>query len=809
MLYDVYKKSDQIPESLGEAFSRFTNGYTNYKIDQEGIPVSPEDLKYWNLLLEYLAFEMLRSPDPHDPGLIISESEAASKLTRYLRTNAIDPIQAQVLFRNLLKYHLLQKSNKDEVSFCHQLIQEYYAAQYLRQHLSGLTNEQLKRDYLNYLKWTEAIALMLAFVEQKKQALRVVELALEVDLMLGARLAGAVIFKHQISSVALINNVKISKASRVLFLQRKHLIKVPDWLKVALLEETQSVETFPFLRKLLKSLEPSVRASTAYAIGRLGDKDAELDLIELQKDPDSHVRHAAKSALWNIESEEVAPKFFFKERPELLGLRNGRTQARTTLEESQKEEIQLERDRYLADLRRSLDSSESELRRNAVIEIGRQNFSEALPQLLELVRDPDIWVRRNVVRVLGKLGNANTAPKLLELIGDSDSDVVEETCEALGKLGNKVAILALIHVLEENPAFRVRQSAAKALGKLSDERAIPCLTISLEKDDSPYVRWEIAQSLANLGDFRAIPLLSAGLTESSRDIRIEAIKSLAKLKSPETQVPALKALKDPDIVVRDIATKIMIEIGDKRAILQIASLLKDSNLDVGWTAGEILKKVDISLTAELLSRLTKLLPSDSGRQAFVVIRAIQPRCKYYNHKIWQEAIQSQEQAHSSRHITHPSPSDLLSKIDQATQQIDRRTQQMADQPKYHFPNAQKVQIFERVGTYNENNYLTDSDTEAAIADLQTLLTQLQTQHPQVTTEPQALAIIDAEFTEIKRSNPHRLVTLRQQLLNPERHLQATKAAFGEFAKHYLEESVWAKMIITYLDKLSEEPNHGA
>jgi hypothetical protein len=97
----------------------------------------------------------------------------------------------------------------------------------------------------------------------------------------------------------------------------------------------------------------------------------------------------------------------------------------------------------------------------------------------------------------------------------------------------------------------------------------------------------------------------------------------------------------------------------------------------------------------------------------------------------------------------------------------------------------------------------------AIADLQTLLTQLQTQHPHVTTETQALAIIDAEFTEIKQSKTHKLATLRKQILNPERHLQATKAALGEVAKHYLEESVWAKASLTYLDKLSEEPVRGA
>jgi hypothetical protein len=113
---------------------------------------------------------------------------------------------------------------------------------------------------------------------------------------------------------------------------------------------------------------------------------------------------------------------------------------------------------------------------------------------------------------------------------------------------------------------------------------------------------------------------------------------------------------------------------------------------------------------------------------------------------------------------------------------------------------------DQIGT--QNQYINDPEVQGAIADLQTLLTQLQTQHPHVTTETEAIAIIDAEFTEIQQSKTHRLATLRQQLLNPERHLQAIKATLGEVAKHYLEESVWAKASLTYLDKLSEQPNHG-
>ena len=56
---------------------------------------------------------------------------------------------------------------------------------------------------------------------------------------------------------------------------------------------------------------------------------------------------------------------------------------------------------------------------------------------------------------------------------------------------------------------------------------------------------------------------------------------------------------------------------------------------------------------------------------------------------------------------------------------------------------------------------------------------------------------------------HQMSLLKRQLLNPDRHLQATKATLIEVAKSAYEKSLIVKAIIPYLDKLSEEPNHGA
>jgi hypothetical protein len=139
---------------------------------------------------------------------------------------------------------------------------------------------------------------------------------------------------------------------------------------------------------------------------------------------------------------------------------------------------------------------------------------------------------------------------------------------------------------------------------------------------------------------------------------------------------------------------------------------------------------------------------------------------------------------------------------------------MSEASKYNFPKAKKVQVFEQVDTYIENNYPKDEALKQQIPEVRQLVHQLQQTH-QPTTEVQAAEIIDVEFREIKKTNPTRWQTIRKQLqllklqlLNPESHLKATKATLAEVAKHYLEESLVSKALITYLDTMSAETDQG-
>jgi hypothetical protein len=118
--------------------------------------------------------------------------------------------------------------------------------------------------------------------------------------------------------------------------------------------------------------------------------------------------------------------------------------------------------------------------------------------------------------------------------------------------------------------------------------------------------------------------------------------------------------------------------------------------------------------------------------------------------------------------------------------------------------------------FQYNYFGTDPALAEQIADLQQIIADLEVQHPNPESEAAALAIVDNALTTIQTQQPdlwqkirRQTTILKQQLLNPERHLQASKATLVEVTKAAWEKSLIVKAVITYLDKFSETPDQGA
>ena len=143
---------------------------------------------------------------------------------------------------------------------------------------------------------------------------------------------------------------------------------------------------------------------------------------------------------------------------------------------------------------------------------------------------------------------------------------------------------------------------------------------------------------------------------------------------------------------------------------------------------------------------------------------------------------------------------------------------MSEPSKYTI-NANTVQITEQnsgtiIGT--QTNYFgVDDALSQEMADLQQFIATLETAHPHLQTEQEAEQVVATALVQVQTQQPGRWQTLRhqmgllkQQVLNPERHLQAAKATVVEVTKAAWEKSLLVKALITYLDKLSEDPNPG-
>ncbi|MDY6899014.1 MAG: NTPase (NACHT family), partial [Cyanobacteriota bacterium] len=209
MLCSVFvDNQNKVPSNLGSVFRRFTEIYDN-KLKQD-IPVTDESRLWWKRLLQHLAWVMTKGESKTEISVAIPIQEARDIVTRFLKEQDYhQPRDAEKWLDDLLKHHLIQLGAENQIQFGHQLLQEYYAAERLLEELPRLSDDELQWEYLNYLKWTEPVALMMQLLDKQSQAVGLVKLALGVDLQLGARLAGEVKEEWQEKTVGLIDCLEV------------------------------------------------------------------------------------------------------------------------------------------------------------------------------------------------------------------------------------------------------------------------------------------------------------------------------------------------------------------------------------------------------------------------------------------------------------------------------------------------------------------------------------------------------------------------------------------------------------------------
>jgi HEAT repeat protein len=116
-------------------------------------------------------------------------------------------------------------------------------------------------------------------------------------------------------------------------------------------------------------------------------------------------------------------------------------------------------------LRTTLGSPAWIARRNAAWALGASKDSEAVPALVDALKDGDAGVREQVAWALGAIGDHRAVDGLVAALGDSVAGVRKQVAWALGAIGDRRAVQGLMRLLKDADAG-VRKQAAWALGAI-------------------------------------------------------------------------------------------------------------------------------------------------------------------------------------------------------------------------------------------------------------------------------------------------------------------------------------------------------
>jgi HEAT repeat protein/energy-coupling factor transporter ATP-binding protein EcfA2 len=481
MLCELFREIGQIPANLGEVFRVFTQRYEkNLKAD---VPVE-SDRRLWSELLQELAFAMMRGvPFGQEVPKVdvefratISTMEARQIFAAFLQNKEAQAEgAAQKYLDDLLRHHLIQK-NGEQIEFRHQILQEYYAAEYLLANLKHISNFDIKRNYLNHLKWTEPTALMLSLMDDEKSVFRVVDLSLNLDLILGAQLIGASQLKFQKQALNRILHQKISNKLKIYLLGRTHLeLAIPLISKnlgslnriyrdVALsaLYEIRSEKIIPFLKQtLLNDSDGDICGASATILGELAREScsnaAVLALGESISHNNKYVRECVADALGNTHLEiAVQP------------------------------------------LKKAYADLDWEVRRRVIDALSKISHKSVVPIIAEALKDIHVKVRFCALEAFGYIGSGSISDDaaiahLSDLLLGQNNDPRERVTAAycMGSTGNEAVLPSLKEALLDNN-LRVQESASYALNSFKnipkEVRQLPPLERISWKVDRFYAR---------------------------------------------------------------------------------------------------------------------------------------------------------------------------------------------------------------------------------------------------------------------------------------------------------------------------------
>ena len=147
-------------------------------------------------------------------------------------------------------------------------------------------------------------------------------------------------------------------------------------------------------------------------------------------------------------------------------------------------------------------------RRYAAEDLGDLHDAQAVPVLVEAVKDLEVAVREAAVEALVSIGGLPVCECVAPLLDTEDVALRNYAIEILERVGPEAIDVLVVACNSVSPD--VRKFALDIMGKVARGCADKCLgtVASLLGDDNPNVAGSAAEALGYIGDSRATPYLA-------------------------------------------------------------------------------------------------------------------------------------------------------------------------------------------------------------------------------------------------------------------------------------------------------------
>ena len=209
-----------------------------------------------------------------------------------------------------------------------------------------------------------------------------------------------------------------------------------------------------------------------------------------------------------------------------------------------------------------LTSEDLEIRRSAVVALGRIGDSTATAALVETLEDESLSI--DAANALGQIGDARAVEGLVNLIGNPDASARQAAVSALNSLtlpSMSERIIPLLH----DPDPNVRESAVKIAGYFGYPEAAAAL-LELSHDSNERVRCAALEHLPYVDDERALDVLVHAMKEETPNVRAAAARALGHMFAPEAVQPLIEGLSDEDVWVRYFSARALGRIRSENSV---------------------------------------------------------------------------------------------------------------------------------------------------------------------------------------------------------------------------------------------------